>query len=137
MRTGTGVRTVGGQIYCDEPGCPADGRAIDPDTHVHGGTPGLSAAQVELTRREIERVAPVVHPQEGLPADFVTWLLMVTATGQAYFAPVGTPVPSPLWHPLGPANLLPPAITRRVQNRVQRDPTEPRMTQVRDVTGGT
>jgi hypothetical protein len=66
MRTGTGMRRVGGHLYCDEPGCPADGFAIDPDEHEHGKMSGTVACGGRVHERvqsdpadsDIEQVTP-------------------------------------------------------------------------------
>lgn len=109
MRTGTGVRCVDGYTLCDKPGCPADGRVINPDTHFHGTDTGLMPTLADLLdycRAELEESYGGRY--DGF-ADVIRWI----------------------------EGALPKATTDGVQSGVQRDPTEPRMTQVRDVTGGT
>lgn len=109
-RTGTGVRTVAGQTYCDEPGCPADGQPIDPDVHVHG----------EPWRKMAEDLASV--DDDRLPTDVLREAL--GDWGQALFEGLAE----------GLAECL--RVTgermaqRRVQRRVQRDSAEPESSQV-------
>lgn len=116
MRTGTGLRRDGAHMYCDEQGCPADGRAINPDAHEHGTMTGLvPCGGTESTTDLVVRLTAILRAEP----DQLPYALGFLSGGR------NRPVLEALVRELEMFS------DGRVQSRVQRDPVDSDIAQVR------